>query len=511
MKKQFAGFMAGTLSLVVACSLTPALSYADTPDTGSSPSTPKAGQTTPSQDDSDDATTEKTTAYSKAPKLSYRIKELGKSNKTYTGSKKRTFKAGIGKIAVSLPKSTVKGKKVKGKVSYGLKFAGEKVKKTTKSNKLIGTSSTSKTLRAFRLSLKGTVAKHYTIYYRVKVDKLGWTDWANNGAWVGTEETLRITGIQMKIANIGEKFNESTDVPLFDKPSLSYKLNKLSGGWTSSKKNGKTAGKQSTKAGSTQLSMDVKASLSGDVVYSVLSRDGKWSSYTSGTAGSDSRSRQIQAVKIKLTGELAKKYDVYYRAYSGKHYWLGWAKNGKKAGTKGIKFPLGAIQAKLVLKGTGAPGSTSKPYTKSKITYKGTQLSMYKKAQSYSSPTNWLILLNRGACRVAVFKGQKGSWKMVKYMLCSPGAYSSPTITGTYYVGSKLYSFGEEKGYSCYYATQISGNYLFHSILYYANTRNVMDATLGSHVSHGCVRLAINNAHYIYNNVPGSTKIISYN
>ena len=53
----------------------------------------------------------------------------------------------------------------------------------------------------------------------------------------------------------------------------------------------------------------------------------------------------------------------------------------------------------------------------------------------------------------------------------------------------------------CGYFSQISGNYLFHSILFEKNG-NVIDGNLGVVESHGCIRLALDNAKYIYDNIP---------
>lgn len=72
----------------------------------------------------------------------------------------------------------------------------------------------------------------------------------------------------------------------------------------------------------------------------------------------------------------------------------------------------------------------------------------------------------------------------------------------------KGYVFGS--GYSCYYFTQYSGNYLFHSILYNQDTFTVQDGTMGRPVSHGCIRLWIENAKYIYDNVPRGSTVLVY-
>ncbi|MBR3317583.1 MAG: hypothetical protein IKG21_07195, partial [Atopobiaceae bacterium] len=52
----------------------------------------------------------------------------------------------------------------------------------------------------------------------------------------------------------------------------------------------------------------------------------------SGTAG---QSRRLEAIRIKLTGDMAKRYDVYYRVHAQRFGWMGWAKNGASAGTAG--------------------------------------------------------------------------------------------------------------------------------------------------------------------------------
>lgn len=70
----------------------------------------------------------------------------------------------------------------------------------------------------------------------------------------------------------------------------------------------------------------------------------------------------------------------------------------------------------------------------------------------------------------------------------------------------KGYVFGH--GYSCYYYTQFYNDYLFHSVLYNEGTRVVQDGRLGQHLSHGCVRLAIENAKWIYDNIPCGTKVV---
>ena len=72
---------------------------------------------------------------------------------------------------------------------------------------------------------------------------------------------------------------------------------------------------------------------------------------------------RLEAIEIKLYGELAKKYDVYYRVHCQKFGWMGWAKNGQRSGSAGYSRRLEGLQIVLVKKGSPAPGRTLKGIT----------------------------------------------------------------------------------------------------------------------------------------------------
>ena len=138
-----------------------------------------------------------------------------------------------------------------------------------------------------------------------------------------------------------------------------------------------------------------------------------------------------------------------------------------------------------------------------------TNYNMYEKAKNLSSNTNWLILVDTHANKVAIYRGSKGNWAEQKYWSCTTGASGSPTVKGSFTVGSKGRAFGS--GYTCWYYTQFYGNYLFHSILYNPGSMtSVQDGRLGINASHGCVRLALGNAKWIYDNIPRGTKVYVY-
>lgn len=137
------------------------------------------------------------------------------------------------------------------------------------------------------------------------------------------------------------------------------------------------------------------------------------------------------------------------------------------------------------------------------------QVSMYNKAQQYSSQTKWLILVDTKANRVGIYNGSKGNWTQKYFWVCTTGKSSTPTVKGQFTVGSKGKAFGH--GYTCWYYTQFYGNYLFHSVLYEPGSMtDIQDGRLGINASAGCVRLSIGNAKWIYDNIPSSTKVVVY-
>ena len=116
---------------------------------------------------------------------------------------------------------------------------------------------------------------------------------------------------------------------------------------------------------------------------------------------------------------------------------------------------------------------------------------MHLRALAYASNTRYLILVDTTANRVGIYSGSVGKWNEVKKWACTTGA--------------------NQLRHTCWYYTQFYGNYLFHSVLYKQGSMSVIiDGRLGINASHGCVRLNINNAKWIYDNIPRGTKVVVY-
>ena len=127
--------------------------------------------------------------------------------------------------------------------------------------------------------------------------------------------------------------------------------------------------------------------------------------------------------------------------------------------------------------------------------------------RSYS-PTNYLLVVDTSAPHCMSFYWRDGAWQPHHDWPCSVGAPATPTVRGTFAIGSRGRSFGS--GYTAYWWTQFHGDYLFHSVLYYQGTYTIKDGTLGGHVSHGCVRMRIEDAKWIHDNIPSGTYVVVY-
>lgn len=125
------------------------------------------------------------------------------------------------------------------------------------------------------------------------------------------------------------------------------------------------------------------------------------------------------------------------------------------------------------------------------------------------SPTNYLIVTDLQNKYTYIFNKDNGTWKQLYKWICTVGKPSTPTITGTFYISGRKPSFGTYE-YSVKYATRIKDGYYYHSIIYDSTGSYIIDPRLGEAISHGCIRLEIDNAKWIYENIPDATTVIIY-
>ena len=145
---------------------------------------------------------------------------------------------------------------------------------------------------------------------------------------------------------------------------------------------------------------------------------------------------------------------------------------------------------------------------------------MDKMANQYDSPTDYLIMVDKKNHILGVYCGNDSSRESVFHCICSLGAPETPTPSGSFLLGSydglpfhwKVF-YLEDPYECCWWATRFaSGGYLIHSVLYEptSSPEQIRDGRLGVDVSHGCIRLEIENAKWIYDNLPENSRCVIY-
>ncbi len=136
-------------------------------------------------------------------------------------------------------------------------------------------------------------------------------------------------------------------------------------------------------------------------------------------------------------------------------------------------------------------------------------------AASYSG--KYWVKVNEQCNVVTVYEKSGGKWKPIRAMLCSTGLKKpgKETPRGTYYMGGRRQWGVMFFGVYAQYCTTISGDYLFHSVQYNKQRNYKSQPTdefnkLGKHASHGCVRMSVMDAKWIYDNCKAGTKVTIY-
>lgn len=137
-----------------------------------------------------------------------------------------------------------------------------------------------------------------------------------------------------------------------------------------------------------------------------------------------------------------------------------------------------------------------------------TDMTKFVNDNKIKSPTPNLITTDLENKLTYVFeKNTDNIWQLLFKWECTVGKPSTPTITGTYYVSGRKPYFGSDS-YLVKYATRIRGGYYYHSVLFNPEGTYIIDDRLGMALSHGCIRLAVKNAQWIYDNILDTTTVI---
>lgn len=220
---------------------------------------------------------------------------------------------------------------------------------------------------------------------QIKVKHIKFNKWEQ---WLRTVSNAKANNIQMHIHNnkiyvtyitqktqiIHTKSEGTSNIIINDedKPNIFYKTHVQDIGWQDYVKNGEMSGTVGKELRLEGISMYIDPAHYGNVLYKTqvqnLGWEDEWVSFGA-VSGTQGKSLRLEGIQIKLQGEIANNWNVYYRVQIQDYGWLGWAKNGEPSGSEGLEKRLEGIEIKLVKNGELAPGSTKNSFMKKQIIY----------------------------------------------------------------------------------------------------------------------------------------------
>ena len=167
---------------------------------------------------------------------------------------------------------------------------------------------------------------------------------------------------------------------------------------------------------------------------------------------------------------------------------------------------------------TKTSGSDKQEIKYGKVKEDSVKSAMCRKAQDYSSSTNYLVLVNTSEHRAILFRWLGGRWITDMDSPVTLGKASTPTPKGTFTVYNHWKYFDGDYSdskltYQCWWSTCFYGPYYFHSVLYDYNSGypgRVRDGRMKINASHGCIRMPVEKALYLYEHSPIGTKVRVY-
>lgn len=228
-----------------------------------------------------------------------------------------------------------------------------------------GTTGRALNIEALQLQLSDSLSSQYDLWYRVHVQDIGWLDWAKNGEVAGTTGMAKhVEAVQVIMQKKGASAPGPTDSPSVGLVSINYSSVSGSSSWGQTVQNGATSGTMGQDLPLHAIRVQLPTNVSGGVSYKThLSNIGWGAACANGSASGDlSGAQEIEALSISLSGQAAKRYDVWYRVYIENFGWLGWTKNGSNAGSSGCGLHVEAYQVVIKAINSAAPGSTANSF-----------------------------------------------------------------------------------------------------------------------------------------------------
>ena len=232
--------------------------------------------------------------------------------------------------------------------------------------KKCGTTGQSKRVEAVQMRLTGKLAETHSVWYRVHSQNFGWLGWARDGQAAGTAgQSLRIESLEVWVLPKDQTPDDASSNKASFVGAAAGKAHVQNVGWTAA---------SGTTLGTVGRGLRVEAfSLSAPslpescgITYEAHVQDIGWQGARENgkVAGTEGKSKRIEAVRISLTGKAKDSYSVWYRVHSQDYGWLGWAKDGADAGTAGFSKRAESVEVQVL-----PQGQVPADYDASKVAY----------------------------------------------------------------------------------------------------------------------------------------------
>ncbi|MCI8940642.1 MAG: N-acetylmuramoyl-L-alanine amidase [Dorea sp.] len=229
-----------------------------------------------------------------------------------------------------------------------------------------GTAGQAKRLEAIQIELTGEISNYYDVYYRVHCQTKGWMSWACNGKSAGTEGfAKRLEAIEIKLVKKDDPNKPDISGQSYVRKYLDSEITFFgyAGGVgdITAPSNGEVLGTTGQRMRLEGMGINLDQSSGevwdGAIQYRAHCQSYGWTGWVNQGeyAGTKEEEKRMEAIQIRLTGEMSNYYDIYYRVHVQSFGWLGWTKNGGEAGTSGISYRIEAVQIRLAAKNEKGP------------------------------------------------------------------------------------------------------------------------------------------------------------
>ena len=129
------------------------------------------------------------------------------------------------------------------------------------------------------------------------------------------------------------------------------------------------------------------------------------------------------------------------------------------------------------------------------------------------SPLPYRVEISIRDQKMDIYALRDGEYARIKQFVCSTGLKNS-TPRGIFLGGFPVNRWHYFAGFNCWaqYSFEVVGNIMIHSVIYNSNDENTLRTgsvdALGSPASHGCIRLQVEDAKWLYENCKRGSLVI---